>query len=118
MMIRGKTRGNLPGSDCGRVCQGGAEVSSLSRWFPWVNPRRSLQVGAENVLSLREDDHLSLLSSELKRLNIGIAALSEVRRLDCGEIMVGGAFKTTIHDVAIGCLGTHRRVKKNSLKGH
>ena len=30
-----------------------------------------------------------LLLSELKRLNIGIAALSEVRRPDCGEIMVG-----------------------------
>ena len=43
-----------------------------------------------NVLSLREDDHLSLLSSELKRLNISIAALSEVRRPDSGEIMVGG----------------------------
>ena len=34
--------------------------------------------------------HLSLLSSELKRLDIGLAALSEVRRPDCGEIMVGG----------------------------
>ena len=32
----------------------------------------------------------SLLSSELKPLNIGSAALSEVRRLDSGEIMVGG----------------------------
>ncbi len=31
-----------------------------------------------------------LLSSELKRLDIGIAALSEVRRPDCGEIMMGG----------------------------
>ena len=31
-----------------------------------------------------------LLSSELKRLDIGIAALSEVRTPDCGEIMVGG----------------------------
>ena len=47
-------------------------------------------MGAWNVLSQREDDHLSLLSSELKRLNISIAALSEVRRPDCGEIMVGG----------------------------
>ena len=37
-----------------------------------------------------EDDHLSLLSSELQRLNIGIAALSEVRRLDSGKIMSGG----------------------------
>ena len=47
-------------------------------------------MGAWNVLSLREDDHLSLLSSELKRLDIGIAALSEVPRPDYGEIMVGG----------------------------
>ena len=47
-------------------------------------------MGAWNVLFLREDDHLSLLSSELKRLDIGIAALSEVRRPDCDEIMVGG----------------------------
>ena len=47
-------------------------------------------MGAWNVLSLREDDHLSVLSSELKRLDIGIAALSEVRRMDCGEIMAGG----------------------------
>ena len=47
-------------------------------------------MGAWNVLSQREDDHLSLLSSELKRLDISIAALCEVRRPDCGEIMVGG----------------------------
>ena len=31
-----------------------------------------------------------MLSSELKRLDIGIAALSEGWRPDCGEIMVGG----------------------------
>ena len=43
-----------------------------------------------NVLSQREDDHLSLLSSEQKRLDIGIAALSEVRRPDRGESMVCG----------------------------
>ena len=30
-----------------------------------------------------------LLSSELKRLDIGIAVLSDVRRSNCGEIMVG-----------------------------
>ena len=47
-------------------------------------------MGAWNDLSLREDNHLSLLSSELKRLHIGIAALSEVRTPDCGEINVGG----------------------------
>ena len=36
------------------------------------------------------DNHLSLLSSELKRLDIGIAALSEVWRPECSEIMAGG----------------------------
>jgi len=54
---------------------------------PSVNVRRFLWVGAWNVLLLREDDHLSLLSSELKYLNIGIAALSEVQGPDSGEIM-------------------------------
>ena len=39
---------------------------------------------------LEERTITCLLSSELKRLNIGIAALSEVRRPDCGEIMAGG----------------------------
>ena len=47
-------------------------------------------MGAWNVLTLREDHHLSPLSSELKCLDIGIAALSEVWRPDCGEVMVGG----------------------------
>ena len=46
-------------------------------------------MGAWNVLSLREDDQLSLLSSELKHLNIGIAALTEVWRPDSGDIMAG-----------------------------
>ena len=44
-----------------------------------------------NILSLGDDDHLSLLSSELKRFDIDIAALSEVRRPDSGEIMAGGS---------------------------
>ncbi len=87
-MIGGKARGKLSGSDCGGVCQGGAEI--YTRRQSWVNLRRFLRVSAWNVLSLREDDYLSLLSSELKRLDIGIAALSEVRRPDCGEIMAGG----------------------------
>ena len=90
LMIVGKPRGNIPGSDCGRVCRSGAEVSSTRRRSSWVNLRRSLRVGAWNALSLREDDHLSLLSSELKRLDIGIAALSEVRRPDSCKIMAGG----------------------------
>ena len=55
-------------------------------------------MGAWNVLSRREDDHLSLLS-QLKRLDISIAALSEVRRPDCGEIMVRGY--TTVVLVAL-----------------
>ena len=47
-------------------------------------------MGAWNVLSRREDDHLSLLSSDLKRLDIGIAALSEVRRPDRDKVIAGG----------------------------
>ena len=90
LMIGGKPRGNIPRSECGSVCRSGAEVSSTRRRSPWVNLRWSLRVGAWNVLSLREDDHLSLLPSELKCLDIGIAALSEVRRPDCSEIMAGG----------------------------
>ena len=47
-------------------------------------------MGAWNILSLREDDHLSLLSSELKHLDISIAAPSEVQSPVSGEIMAGG----------------------------
>ena len=47
-------------------------------------------MGAWNALSRREEDHPCLLSSELNHLYIGIAALSEVRGPDCGEIMVCG----------------------------
>ena len=67
-------------------------ISSTRRRSSWVNVnlRQSLRLGAWDVLSLKEDDHLSLLSSELKHLDIGIAALSEVRRPDCDEIMTGG----------------------------
>ena len=80
---------DLPGSDCGGVCQDGTSVLS-TRWrSPRFNLKWSLQLGTWNVLSLREDDHLSLLSSELKHLDSGIAALSEVWRLQSGEIMVG-----------------------------
>ena len=82
--------GGFDPPDCGSVCQGGAEVLSTRQQSPCVNLRRSLRVGAWNVLFWRKDDTLSLLSSELKRLNIGIAALSEVRRPDSEEIMAGG----------------------------
>ena len=47
-------------------------------------------MGAWNVLSPREDDHLSLLLSELKRLDVSIAALSEVQTPDSGDILAGG----------------------------
>jgi len=87
-MIGRKTRGNLPGLDCSGVWRIGAEVS-LRRQSARVNLRLSLWVGTWNFLSLREDDHLSLLSSELQCLNIGVAALSEVRRPDSGEIILG-----------------------------
>ena len=52
LMIGGKSWGNIPGSDCGRVCRSGAEVSSTRRRSPWVNLRLSLRMGAWNVLSL------------------------------------------------------------------
>ena len=47
-------------------------------------------MGAWSVLSRRQDDHLFLLSSQLKCLNIGVAALSQIQRVDSGEIMAGG----------------------------
>ena len=63
---------------------------STRRRSPWVNLRLSLQVSAWNVLFPKEDDHLPLLSSELKRLDIGIEGLCEVWRPDCGEIVADG----------------------------
>ena len=89
LMIGGKTWGKLPVSHCGGVWSSGAVVSSTRRRSPWVNLRWSLWVGAWNVLSLREIDHVPLLSSELTRLNIGIVALSGVRRMDTVDIMSG-----------------------------
>ena len=65
LMIGGKAQGKLPGSDCGGVWWSGAEVSSTRRRSSWVNLKQSLQVRAWNVLSLREDDQLSLLSFDL-----------------------------------------------------
>ena len=91
LMIGGKARCKLPGPDSGGVWRSGAEVSSTRRRSPWVNLRCSLRVDAWNVLSLRENDYLSLLSFELKRLDLVIAALSEVRRPDCGRVCRNGA---------------------------
>ena len=42
-------------------------------------------------MSYPHESMITCLSSELKRLDIGIAALSEVPRPDSGEIMVGGS---------------------------
>ena len=53
LMVGGKPRGNIPGSDCGRVCRSGAEVSSTRWQSSWVNLRRSVRVGAWNDLSER-----------------------------------------------------------------
>ena len=52
-LIGGKPWGNIPGSDCRRVCQSGAEVSSTRRRSPWVNLRRSLRVRAWNLLRVK-----------------------------------------------------------------
>ena len=75
LMIVGKACGKLPVSDFSGVWQSGVEVSSTRWWSPWVKPRWSFRLGAWNVVSRREDDHLSILSSELMCLYIGIAAL-------------------------------------------
>ena len=87
-MIGGKPQGNLAGSGCGGVCQSGSEVSCTRQRSPRVKLRRSLRVVAWRVLTPRDDDHLSLLSSELRHLNISVAALSVVRRPDSGEMRV------------------------------
>ena len=52
-------------------------------------PDGSLFTWVPGMSSPREDDHLSLLSSELQHLNVGIAALYEVWCPDSGEIVVG-----------------------------
>ena len=74
----------------GRMGRGGAEATSAGLRASRFNLRRSCRVAAWNVLTLRDDDHLPLLSRELGRLGIAIAALSEVRRPKSGEISVGG----------------------------
>ena len=77
-------------SSFGSMGRGGAEATSAGRRASRLNLRRPCRVAAWNVLSLRDDNHLPLLSRELGRLGIAIAALSEVRRPKSGEISVGG----------------------------
>ena len=69
---------------------GGAEDSSPGPRSSRLNLRRSIRVGAWNVLSLQDDCRVPALSAELGRLGIAVAALSEVRRPGNGEISVGG----------------------------
>ena len=64
-MMGGKAQGNLPGLDWG-----GAMVLSIKYQSPLVNLRQSLQVSAWNILSLREDEHMSLSSDLCKAFNL------------------------------------------------
>ncbi|XP_069972530.1 craniofacial development protein 2-like [Penaeus vannamei] len=57
---------------------------------PRTNLRRDVRVGAWNVRSLRQDDRLPLLSRELGRLRVNVAALLEVRRPSSGAVNVSG----------------------------
>ena len=47
-------------------------------------------MGTWNVLTLSDDDRLPVLSAELSRLGVEVAALSEVRRPGSGSISEGG----------------------------
>ena len=69
---------------------GDAEDARTRGSMSGFNLRKALRVGTWNVLSLSKDDRLPLLSRELGRLGVGIAALSEVRRPGHGEISSNG----------------------------
>ena len=70
--------------------QGGAKESSALEPKPGFNLRRALRVGTWNVLTLSDDNRLPVLSAELSRLGVEVAALSEVRRPGSGSISEGG----------------------------
>ena len=70
-------------NNCFEGLEGRMELKRVWEFIPKVGKKKR----NERVKIIREDDHLCLLSSELKHLDIGIAALSEVRRPDCGEII-------------------------------
>ena len=78
------------GQGGGEQRRGGAEVSGTRRHRVAVDLRRVTRVGAWNILSLSNDDRLPVLSRELSRLNVALAALSEVRRPGTGVIREGG----------------------------
>ena len=69
---------------------GVAEVASTRSDCQRLNLRREVRVGAWNIRSLRQDDRLPLLSRELGRLRVKVAALPEVRRPGSGMTSVGG----------------------------
>ena len=70
--------------------RGGAEAAPYRSPRTGVNLRRALRVGAWNIRSLSETERLPLLSLELEKLGIAIAALSEVRWPGSGENGEGG----------------------------
>ncbi len=76
--------GETAESPLGPVSTSGAGVSSTGRRSFTVNLRRATQVGTWNVLSLSSDNYLPLLSAELIRLGISVAAFSEARRPGTG----------------------------------
>ena len=69
---------------------GSAEVSPVPSPNSRINLRRQLHVGAWNIQSLSDDDRLPVLSAELRRMKLAIAALSEVRRPGEGTTSSGG----------------------------
>ena len=75
---------------CGAASAGVAVVASTRSDCLRLNLRRGVRVGAWNIRSLRQDDRLPLLSRELGKLRVEVAALSEVRRPGSGTISVGG----------------------------
>ena len=88
--MRGEPRCHPLGSSHGSCSRDGADVSFTERPSLGLNLRRALRVGAWNVLTLLDDSRLPLLSAELARLRIEIAALSEVRRPGSGTISASG----------------------------
>ena len=65
-------------------------MQSAARRFPGVHLSRSILCTFARANRSTLIPSSTMKSSGLKSLDIGIAALSEVWRPDCGEIMVGG----------------------------
>ncbi|XP_069972238.1 uncharacterized protein [Penaeus vannamei] len=67
-----------------------AEVASTRSDCPRLNLRWEVRVGAWNIRSLCQNDWLPLLSRELGRPRVELAALSEVRKPGSGRDSVSG----------------------------